>query len=165
MKTAHIIRDALKALKDGDRLFRQGNYEGAVQNYNKALTLSNSLQPDVEFDHPSFVASCQAGLSAAYGRLDKHLESFTAANKALLFYDGYGEKYPALTGSWLKVIVNQGVALAHLGVFEEALRSLERAKLLFTSKGLPDTSENKQWLEVVDQNIAALKAHLDKVQR
>jgi tetratricopeptide (TPR) repeat protein len=158
MKTSHVIRDALKALEDGNRLFSCGNYEGAVQNYGKALTISKSLPPNAEFEHPSFEASCQAGLSAAYGRLGKHLESFTAANKALLFYDAYGEKYPALTGSWLKVIVNQGVALAHLGVFEEALRSLERAKHLFTTKCLPDTPENKQWLAVVEENIAALSS-------
>jgi tetratricopeptide (TPR) repeat protein len=165
MKTAHVIRDALNALKDGDQLFHQCNYEGSVDLYNKALKLSASLPAEADFDRRSFETSCQAGLSAAYGRLGKHLESFTAANKALLFYDECGEKYPALTGSWLKVIVNQGVALAHLGVFEEALRSLERAEQLFTSKGLPDTPENRQWLAVVDENIAALKTHLEKKQR
>jgi tetratricopeptide (TPR) repeat protein len=165
MKTAHVVRDALKALENGDVLFREGNFEGSVDSYCKALKLSHSLPSEADFDRPSFEASCQAGLSAAYGRLGRHLESFAAANKALLFYDECGEKYPALTGCWLKVIVNQGVALAHLGVFQDALISFERAKQLFASKGLPDTPENKQWLAVVDENIAALKAHLEKTQR
>src|SRR4030043_1279314 len=105
MKTSHVISDALKALKDGDRLFQQGNYEGSVQNYNKALARSKSIPAEVEFDHPSFEASCHAGLSAAYGRLGKHLDSFAAANKALCFYDTFGEQYPEQTGRWLKSIV------------------------------------------------------------
>jgi len=164
MKTSQVISDALKALKDGDHLFQQGNYEGAVQNYNKALALSKSLPAEVEFDRPSFEASCHAGLSAAYGRLGKHLDSFAAANKALCFYDTFGEQYPEQTGRWLKSIVNQGVALAHLGVFTEALNSFQRAKEMFANKSL-DTPENRQWVAVVDENIAVLKAHLEKVQR
>jgi tetratricopeptide (TPR) repeat protein len=164
MKTSHVTSDALKALKDGDRLFQQGNYERSVHNYNKALTLSKSLPAEVEFDHPSFEASCHAGLSAAYGRLGKHLDSFAAANKALCFYNTFGEQYPEHTGRWLKSIVNQGVALAHLGVFAEALNSFQRAKEMFANKSL-DTPENKQWVAVVDENIAALKTHLEKVQR
>ena len=164
MKKARVISDARKALKDGDRLFQQGNYEGAVQNYNKALTLSQSLPAEVDFDHPSFEASCYAGLSATYGGLGKHLDSFAAANKALCFYDAFGEQYPEQTGRWLKSIVNQGVALAHLGVFSEALNSFQRAKEMFIAKSL-DTPENSRWVRVVDENISALKAHLDKVQR
>ena len=164
MKTSHVISDALKALKDGDRLFQQGNCEGSVQNYNKALTLSKSLPGEVEFDHQSFEASCHAGLSAAYGRLGKHLDSFAAANKALCFYDTFGEQYPEQTGRWLKSTVNQGVALAHLGVFTEALNSFQRAKELFMNKTL-GTPENNQWVAVVDENIAALKTRLEKLQR
>ena len=164
MKKSHVISDALKALKDGDRLFQQGNYEGSVQNYNKALNLSKSLPAEGEFDHPSFEASCHAGLSAAYGVLGKHLDSFAAANKALCFYDTFGEQYPEQTGRWLKSIVNQGVALAYLGVFTEALTSFQRAKEMFNNKTL-DTPENSQWVAVVDENIAALKAHLEKSQR
>lgn len=161
MKTAHVIRDALQALKDGDQQFRQCNYEGAVDLYSKALKLSEGLPSSEGFDCAAFHAAVQSGLSAAYGRLGKHLESFAAANKALLFYDGHGEKYAEHTGRWLKAIVNQGVALANLGVFAEALNSFQRAKDMLISKGL-DTAENKQWLSVVDENIIALKAHLEK---
>ena len=164
MKTAHVIKDALKALKDGDCLLQKGNYEGAVKNYNKALNLSKSLPAEVEFDRRSFEASCNAGFSAAYGRMGKHLDSFAAANEALCFYDTFGEQYPEQTGRWLKSIVNQGVALAHLGVFTEALNSFQRAKELFINKNL-DTQENNQWVSVVDENIAALKAHSEKSQR
>lgn len=164
MKTTHVISGALKALQDGDCLFQKGNYEGSVQNYNKALTLSKLLPAEVEFDRPSFEASCNAGLSAAYGQQGKHLESFAAANKALCFYDTFGEQHPEQTGRWLKSIVNQGVALAHLGVFTGALNSFQRAKELFINKNL-DTQENNQWVAVVDENIATLKAHLEKSQR
>ena len=165
MKTAHLIRDALEALKVGDALFKVGNFEGAVDNYCKALRLSQSLPTEMpDFDRASFEAACNAGLSAAYGQVGKHLESFAAANKALLFYDKCGENYPDQTGRWLKSIVNQGVALAHLGVFGEALNSFQRAKEMFLSRSL-DTPENRQWVAVVDENIAALKAHLEKTQR
>jgi tetratricopeptide (TPR) repeat protein len=163
MKTAHVIRDALKALKDGDRLFRKGNYEGSVDCYNKALDLLASLPADTEFDRRSFEASVYAGLSATYGRLGKHLESFSSSNKALLFYDECGGKYPEHTGRWLKAIVNQGVALAHLGVFAEALITFQRAKEMFLNKSL-DSPENKQWVAIVDENIATLTAQLEKVQ-
>jgi tetratricopeptide (TPR) repeat protein len=164
MKTAHVIRDALNALKDGDQLFRQGNYKGSVDCYNKAMKLLASLPASTEFDRRSFEASGYAGLSAAYGRLGKHMESFAAANKALLFYDENGEKYPEHTGRWLKAIVNQGVALAHLGVFAEALITFQRAKEMFLNKSL-DSPENKQWVAIVDENIATLTAQLEKVQR
>ncbi len=161
MKTTHVIREALQALKDGDQQFRQCNYEGAIDLYKKALKLSESPPTAEGFDCSAFQAAVQSGLSAAYGRLGKHLESFAAANKALLYYDAHGEKYPEHTGRWLKAIVNQGVALAHLGVFAEALNSFQRAKQMFVSKSL-DNPENKQWVAIVDDNIAALKAHLEK---
>lgn len=161
MKTVHVIRDALQALKDVDQQFKQCNYQGAVDLYKKALKLSESLPPIEGFDRQAFEASIQSGLSAAYGRLGKHLESFTAANKALLYYDEHGEKYAEHTGRWLKAVVNQGVALAHLGLFAEALNSFQRAKEMFIDKSL-DTAENKQWLSVVDENIVEIKAHLEK---
>lgn len=164
MKTARIVRDALEALKNGDIQYRGGNFEGSLDSYRKALKLSQSLPSEADFDRRSFEASVQAGLSSAYGRLGKHLESFAAANTALLFYDECGEKYPEQTGRWLKSIVNQGVALAHLGVFTEALNSLQRAKEMFLSKSL-DTPKNRQWVAVVDENIGLIKARLEKLER
>jgi tetratricopeptide (TPR) repeat protein len=161
LKAAHVIRDALHALKNGDQQFKQGNYQGAVDLYCKTLRLSESLPSTESFDCAAFQASAQSGLSAAYGRLGKHLESFAAANKALLYYDANGERYPEHTGRWLKALVNQGVALAHLGALAEALKSFQRAKELFIKKGL-ETPENQQWLAVVDENISAIKTQLEK---
>jgi tetratricopeptide (TPR) repeat protein len=161
MKKLHVIQDALNALKDGDQQSKQCNYQGAVDLYKKALKLSESLPPTEGFDRQAFEASIQSSLSAAYGRLCKHLDSFSAANKALLYFDAHGEKYAEHTGRWLKAIVNQGVALAHLGVFAEALNSFQRAKEIFINKNL-DTPENKPWLSIVDENIDTIKAHLKK---
>jgi tetratricopeptide (TPR) repeat protein len=164
MKTAHVIRDLQKSQKAGDRLFHQGNYEGSVECYNKALKLCLPLPLDEKFDRCRFEAFCQAGLSASLGRLGKHLESLAAANKALVFYDECGESYPADVGRWLMAQVNQGTALAALGCFDAALGALGRAKEIFVVHGL-DTAENKPWLEMVDGNIAAINAHLAKQQR
>lgn len=161
MKTAHVIRDMQKSWRDGDRLFHQGNFEGSVECYNKALRLSSSLPSNEIFDRRRFDASCQAGLSGSLGRLGKHLESFTAANKALLFYDECGEKYPADTGRWLMAMVNQGTALAALGCFNDAQAAFLKAKEIFICKGL-DSSKNKAWIDMVDGNIAAINAHLTK---
>ncbi len=161
MKTAHVIRDALQAIKDGEHQFKQCNYQGAVDLYEKALKLAEELPPTEGFDCQAFEASIHSSLSAAYGRLGKHLESFSAANKALLYYDAHGEKYAEHMGRWLKAIVNQGVALAHLGVCGEALKSFQRAKDMVINKNL-DTPENKPWMDIVDENIAALKAHMEK---
>jgi tetratricopeptide (TPR) repeat protein len=161
MKTVHVLRDMQEAFKSADRLFQQGNYEGSVECYNKALCLCQSLPPTAfeQFDWRRFEASCQAGLSASLGRLGKHLESFAAANKALFFYDECGEKYPADTGRWLMALVNQGTALAALGCLNDAIAAFVRAKEIFLCKGL-DNPENKAWLEMVDGNIAAINAHL-----
>ncbi|MCW4028884.1 MAG: tetratricopeptide repeat protein [Candidatus Bathyarchaeota archaeon] len=164
MKTAHVLRDMQKAFKDADDAFHQGNYEGSVECYNKALQLCQSLPSDTEFDKARFEASCYAGLSGAYGRWGKHLEGFAAANKALIFYDQHGESCPADTGRWLMAQVNQGTALAALGCFDQAIEALLRAKEIFVNKGL-DTAENKQWLEMVDGNVAAITAHLKELQR
>ena len=161
MKTAHVIRDALQALKDGDQQFKLCNYQGAVDLYKKALKLAETLPPTEGFDCQAFEASIQSSLSTAYGRLGKHLESFSAANKALLYYDAHGEKYAEHMGRWLKDIVNQGVALAHLGVCGEALKSFQRAKDMVINKNL-DTPENKTWMDIVDENIAAIKALMEK---
>ena len=111
-----------------------------------------------------FEAFCQAGLSGSLGRLGNHLESFAAANKALLFYDENGEIYPADTGRWLMAIVNQGTALAALGCFSDAMAAFQRAKEIFINKGL-NNAENKAWIEMVDGNIAAINAHLAKKER
>jgi tetratricopeptide (TPR) repeat protein len=163
MKTVHILRDMQLAFKEADQLFHKGNYEGSVECYNKALRLCQSLPQTAfeQFDWRRFEASCQAGLSAAYGRLDKPFDSFAAANKALLFYDACGEKYSADIGRWLMAIVNQGTALAAFKCFNDAQAAFKRAKEIFISKGL-DTPQNKQWLEMVDGNIAAITAHLNK---
>ncbi len=163
MKTVHVLRDMQQAFKDADQLFHKGNYHGSVECYQKALRLCRELSPIAfeQFDWRRFEASCQAGLSAAYGRLDKPFESFAAANKALLFYDQCGENYPADTGRWLMAIVNQGTALAAFKCFGDAQAAFRRAKEIFISKGL-DTPQNKQWIEMVDGNIAALYAHLAK---
>ncbi len=163
MKTVHVLRDMQEAFKDADRLFHKGNYAGSVDCYNKALSLCQTLSQAAfeQFDWRRFEASCQAGLSAAYGRLDKPFESFAAASKALLFYDACGENYPADTGRWLMAIVNQGTALAAFKCFGDAQAAFKRAKEIFLCKGL-DIAENKQWLEMVDGNIATLEAHLAK---
>jgi tetratricopeptide (TPR) repeat protein len=164
MKTAHVLRDMQNAHRGGDHAFQQGNYEGATECYNKALQLCASLPTDVEFDRCRFEASTYAGLSGAYGRLGKHLESFAAANKALLFYDQHGEEYPADTGRWLMAQVNQGTALATLGCLAQAVEALERAKQLFSCRGL-DVEANRAWLEMVDGNIAAINAQMEKTKR
>ncbi|MGD6805637.1 MAG: DUF3856 domain-containing protein [Candidatus Bathyarchaeia archaeon] len=164
MKTAHVIRDMLQSLNDGDQQRRIGNFEGSVDCYNKALKLARSLPAETKFDRSNFEALCHSGLSASYGRLGKHRESLSAATMALMFYDECGEKYPAQTGRWLMAIVNQGTALASLCVFGEALAAFQRAKDMFTAKGI-GTPENKQWLDTVDENIALIKAHLEKQER
>jgi tetratricopeptide (TPR) repeat protein len=164
MKTLHVLRDMQQACKDGDQQYRQGNYMGSVECYQKAIKLCQSLPPDTTFDRRRFEASCYAGLSASLGQLKKHLESFAAANKALAFYDQCGEANPADVGRWLMALVNQGTALTTLGCFDVAVEALLRAKQIFTSHGL-DASENGQWLEMVDGNIAAIKAHLAKQKR
>jgi tetratricopeptide (TPR) repeat protein len=149
MKTAHVIRDMQDAYREADKSFRQGNYSGSVDCYNKALRLCHSLPADAEFDRYRFEASVYAGLSGALGRLEKHLQSFAAANKALVFYDQYGDRYPADASRWLMAQVNQGTALAALGCLDAAIEALERAKQIFISKGL-DAAQNRQWLEMAE---------------
>ena len=161
---AHVLRDMQEASKDGDQQYRQGNYMGSVECYQKALKLCQSLPPETTFDRRRFEASCYAGLSASLGQLKKHLESFAAANKALVFYDECGEGYPADVGRWLMALVNQGTALATLGCFDAAVEALLRAKQIFLDHGL-DACENQHWLEMVDGNIAAIKSHLAKQER
>ncbi|MDR1992107.1 MAG: tetratricopeptide repeat protein [Nitrososphaerota archaeon] len=161
MSVAHLLHEMQVALRDAERLFRNDNYAGSVECYNKALQLCSLLPLDTAFDRHRFDASCQAGLSAVYGRLDKPFESFAAANSALLFYDKCGEKYPADIGRWLMAIVNQGTALAAFRCFTDAQVAFMRAKEIFFSKGL-NTPQNKQWLDMVNGNIALLSAHLIK---
>jgi tetratricopeptide (TPR) repeat protein len=164
MKTAHVIRDMQNAYRDADQSFRQGNYAGSVDSYKKALRLCQSLPEDTKIDRRRFEATAYAGLSGALGRMEKHLESFAAANKALVFYDQCGENYPADTGRWLMAQVNQGTALAALGCLDAAVEALERAKQLFATKGL-DPAQNLQWLEMVNGNIGAIQARMKEQQR
>ena len=130
-----------------------------------SCSLCQSLPPDAleQFDRRRFEASLPSWLiRLRMGGWSKHLESFAAANKALLFYDECGEKYPADTGRWLMALVNQGTALAAFRCFQATLKRLSSGQKKFSScKGL-DTPENKQWIEMVDGNIAALNAHLQK---
>ncbi|MCW3998621.1 MAG: tetratricopeptide repeat protein [Candidatus Bathyarchaeota archaeon] len=159
MKTSHVIRDMQKASLTAERLNREGNYANAVEAYNKALRICATLPATSDFDRRRFEAHCYAGLSAAQGKLGKHLECFASANKALAFYDECGDKYPADVGRWLMAQVNQGTALATLGCPAAALEALARAKQLLASHGL-DTPENKRWLEAVDANVSVIEAHL-----
>jgi len=164
MSAAQVFEAMQAAFKEADQQFRKGNYAESVECYQKALQLCQSLPPETTFDRLRFEASIYAGLSAAYGRLDKPLESFAAANKARLFYDECGDKYPADVGRWLMAIVNWGTALAAFKCFSDAQAAFRRAKEIFISKGL-DTPENKQWIAMVDSNLAVLEAHLKKLEQ
>jgi tetratricopeptide (TPR) repeat protein len=161
MKISDVLKDMQDAYRLADQAFHQCNYQGSVDNYNKALRLCESLPAEQEFDRGRFEASCYAGLSGALGRLEKHLESFAAANKALVFYDKCGDNYLADTGRWLMAQVNQGAALAALGCFPAAIEALQRAKQVFADKTL-DQSRNAEWLKMVDGNISAIAAQMEK---
>jgi tetratricopeptide (TPR) repeat protein len=152
-----------QAQKTGEEAYSRGDFQGAVECYSKALRLCGSLPADADFDFRRFMASVNAGLSAAYGHLGKHLESFAAANKALTYFEQCGELGPVEVGKWLMAQVNQGTALAALGCLPAALEALQRAKDVFAQKGL-DPAVNKQWLELVDGNISAILAQIEKQQ-
>jgi hypothetical protein len=92
------------------------------------------------------------------------MASFAAANRALVFYDQCGENYPADVGRWLMALVNQGTALAALGCLDAALEALRHAKEIFINKGL-DIAQNRQWIDMVDGNIAAINAQIAKVKQ
>jgi len=157
------MRVMREANEEANRAFHQSNYQGAVECYNKALGLCSSLPVDVSFDRARFEAVVYSGLSAALGRLGKHLESFAAANKALVFFDQAGELDAVEVGKYLVAQVNQGAALAVLDCFPAALEALYRAKAIFSDKGL-DASKNRQWLELVDGNIVAINEQMKKRQ-
>jgi tetratricopeptide (TPR) repeat protein len=161
MKKVHVIRDMQTAHKNAEKSYNNGDYQGCINNYQKALHLCQTLPQTENFDKHRFEASIHAGLSGALGRMGKHMESFAAANMALVFYEVCGENYPADTGRWLMAQVNQGTALAALGCFPAAIEALLKAKQIFTDKGL-DAAQNKGWLEIVEGNIAAIKAQLKK---
>jgi len=161
MKTAHVIRDMQQASRTAERLIKEGNFTDAVESYNKALRICSHLPADLDFDRPRFAASIYAGLSAAQGKLGKHMESFAAANKALAYYDECGDKYPGDVGRWLMALANQGTSLAALRCLDAAVEALLRAKEIFVKHGL-DTEENRQWLAMVDGNIAAIRREAEK---
>jgi len=163
MKTVHIIGMMQRVVVNADKAFSQADYQGAVKCYNKALCLCGSLPVTVEFDRVRFEALVYSGLSAVFGRQGKHMESFVAANKALVFFDQAGELDAVEVGKYLMVQVNQGVALAALGCLPAALEALFRAKDIFSRKGL-DPVKNKEWLDVVEGNIVAINIQLEKRQ-
>lgn len=150
-----------KASRTAERLIKEGNFTDAVASYNKALCICSYLPADSGIDRPRFAASIYAGLSAAQGKLGKHMESFAAANKALAFYDEYGGKYPGDLGRWLMALANQGTSLAALGCLDAAVEALWRAKEIFVRHGL-DSGENRQWLAMVNGNIAAIRREAEK---
>jgi tetratricopeptide (TPR) repeat protein len=155
-----------EANENAHKAFCQSDYQGAIECYNKAIHQCNSLPADVEFDKDRFLAIVHAGLSAAFGRQSKHLESFAAANKALAFFDQIDpETLDAVeTGKHLMAQVNHGTALAALGCLSAALEALYKAKEIFNNKGLnPD--KNKPWLDIVEGNIAAIKRQIEKQQQ
>jgi tetratricopeptide (TPR) repeat protein len=162
MKTAHIIRDMQQASRTAERLVQEGHFQNAVELYTKALQICAALPADCEFDRRRFAASIYAGLSAAQGKLGKHMECFAAANKALAFYDECGDRYPADVGRWLMALANQGTSLATLGCPDAAVEALTRAKDIFVRHGL-DTEQNKAWLGMVDGNIAAIRREAEKL--
>jgi tetratricopeptide (TPR) repeat protein len=164
MKTVHVVRTMQDANENANKAFHKGDYQGAIDCYNKALHLCNSLPSEAEFDSGRFESIVYAGLSAAFGRQGKHMESFAAANKALIFFEQISELTAVEIGKYLMTQVNQGVALAALGCFSAALEALNKAKEVFDNKGL-DPTKNKQWLEMVEGNIVAINNQIEKQQQ
>ena len=164
MKTVSILHRMQIVNEEANNAFYQGNYQCAIDGYNEALRLCSSLSVEVEFDRVRFEAIVYAGLSAALGQQGKHMESFAAANKALVFFEQMSVLGIVETGKYLMVQVNQGVALAALGCFSAALEALDKAKEVFNNKGL-DPNKNRQWLELVEGNIVAIKGQIEKQQQ
>lgn len=161
MKTAHVIRDMQQSSRNAERIMAEGNFTDAVECFNKALKICSQLPGNSDFDKRRFAAYCYSGLSATHGKLGKHMECFAAANKALVFYDEEGDQYPADVGRWLMALANQGTSLAALRCLDAAMEALLRAKEIFLRHGL-DTEENKQWLAMVDGNIAAIRREVER---
>jgi len=171
MNTAHkkeeaitvVVRMLWEANDQASEAFRQGDYQGAIECYNEALHLCSLLSVEVVFDRARFEAIVHAGLSAAFGRQGKHMESFAASNKALVFFDQVSELDAVETSKFLMAQVNQGTALAALGCLPAALEALHKAKQVFLNKSL-DPAKNKQWLEIVEGNIVAINGQIEKCQ-
>jgi tetratricopeptide (TPR) repeat protein len=154
-----------KVNENAHKAFKQGDYQGAIDCYHKALHLCSSIPAEVAFDKDRFEAIVYADLSAAFGRQGKHMESFAAANKALAFFDQIDKQLHAVeTGKYLMAQVNQGTALAVLGCLPAALEALYKAKELFINKGL-DPTKNKMWLDLLEGNIEAIKGQIEKRQQ
>jgi tetratricopeptide (TPR) repeat protein len=164
MKTAHVLRAMQQAKEDAIRVFSQADYQSAVECYSKALQLCNSLPEDVKFDRVKFEAIVQSGLSAAFGRQGKHMESFAAANKALAYFEQSTNLDVVDMGKYLVAQVNQGTALAALGCLSAALEALYRAKEIFSNSNL-DPVVNRPWLELVEGNIVAVNDQIVKRQK
>lgn len=152
------------AQKNGETALRQCDNQGATECYQKALRLLGQLPADAEFDRCKFEAGIQAGLSGTLGKLGKHMESFAAANKALVYYDSLKEIPVEDVGRFLMAQVNQGTALAALGCLPAALEALQRAKDVFRREGL-NPEHNRQWLDAVDGNILAINKQIEKKQQ
>ncbi|MDR2699663.1 MAG: tetratricopeptide repeat protein [Nitrososphaerota archaeon] len=163
MKTTHITRAIQQANEEASKAFNQTDYQGAVECYNKALQLCSSLPEDMKINRVKFEAIVHSGLSAVFGRQGKHMESFAAANKALVFFEQIGELDDVETGKYLMAQANQGTALAALGCFTAALEALQKAKDVFKHKCL-DPTKNVQWLKMVDSNIVVINGQIKKRQ-
>ena len=163
MNTMYKIREIQQTNEKAIMAFNQADYQGAVECYNKALQLCNSLPENTAFDKAKFEAIVHSGLSAAFGRQKKHMESFAAANKALAFFEQKNneELNDIDIGKYLVAQVNQGTAFAALGCLSASLEALHKAKEIFSNSKL-DPVLNKQWLESVEGNILAVKTQIEK---
>jgi len=165
IKMTHTtIQIMQQVAEDANAAFNNDDYQGAVECYRKALHLCDSLPVDTAFNKDRFEAIVYSGLSAAFGRQGKHMDSFAAANKALVLFDQIDQLDAMETGRYLTAQVNQGIALATLGCLPAALDALHKAKEFFNHKGL-DPNKNKQWLDMVEGNIEAINKQIKKHQK
>jgi tetratricopeptide (TPR) repeat protein len=98
------LTEAAKYLDEGTALYYKGDYEKALQAYEKTI----ELDPDY--------AGAWYNKGVSLVKLDRHKESLKAFEKVL-------ELDPDNAGAWY----NKGVSLVNLGRYKESLKALEKA--------------------------------------
>ena len=166
VKSDDMIK-AVQAQVSGDQCLLDGNYDDAINNYYDALARVSSLSDSVPLDKNGMIAYISAGMSAAFGGLEKNTESINAADIAINIFEKDDKTYRVsqpinFFSRWSMAIQNKGVALAKLGYYKEALDELNRVKKMVTEKDGSVNPANLSFLEGVNSNIDSIYAFLKR---
>jgi tetratricopeptide (TPR) repeat protein len=152
--------NSLKLMMEADCSLLQTDYEQAIKCYSEAITWAERApESDPLFDRELMIAYCNAGMSGAYVRQGKYIESLASAERSTSVLE---EKFNTRTLCDAERLstasMSKARALIGLGRVDEAKMAFDHANNILGTSEAWSYSDREEFLKLAKELEKALHA-------